>query len=163
MQKPDRLYGEGYFREVEGHWHRMVAGAPDRAMQFDDCLAEGAACIRIAGYSIDRFRATFTDIAAANGLVSKLGGDDALKARLSDTIDRLVTNFAETMRQVRAEFRLIVNNEIKRPPNLFNQLDDLLNANDADRLRAFLDEQNPADARRALSYLDRKINERANY
>jgi len=154
VHQTERRYGPAYFREVEAHWGRMVAGAPNKLEQFNYCLIEGAACIRIAGYSPDTFRAVFTEIAQTNGLVKRMGGDDALRSKLNSTIDALVTNYAETVRKNREQLRLIIND---KPPNLFNQIDDILKANDGDQLKAFLDGLPPPDARRALTYIDRRI------
>jgi hypothetical protein len=160
VSAPKRHYGPAYFREVEAHWGRMVNGAPDEIYQFGACVSEGTACIRIAGYSPDTFRAVFTQLARTNGLGKRLGGDDALRTYLDGAIESQVTNYEETVRKAREQFLLIINDELNKrqpPANLFNQLDALLEANDGDRLREFLNELSPPDARRAITYVDRRV------
>jgi hypothetical protein len=92
MNAQGRHYDAAYFNEAEAHWRRMVANAPDKLKQFQDCTVEGAGCVRIANYDRARFRAVFTKLAEDNGFVGKIGGPDALQAKLTAVLQSHVDN-----------------------------------------------------------------------
>lgn len=69
------------------HWKRMVAVAPDKARAFDECLSEGAKCVRARQLSNATFGALFTTIAQDHDLLDGLGGIDALQEKLAKAIE----------------------------------------------------------------------------
>jgi hypothetical protein len=87
VMQPAKHYSAGFFNEAEAHWGRTVAKAPDKLKQFRDCMVEGTNCVRIAGYDSARFRRIFTRIAHDHDLVIKLGGPDALQAKLTALLE----------------------------------------------------------------------------
>lgn len=143
-----RHHSAGYFSEVEAHWQRMLDGSPNKLMHFAGCLLEGAACVR-AGYSRDRFRTLFTELAKANGLVGELGGPDGLKEQIAALVDYDLDNCADTFMK---NFEATMATE-----DIAGRFDQVLRRNDEAALQLFLRNRSMEELTDIEAHLQRTI------
>jgi hypothetical protein len=146
-----RHYSAAYFNEADAHWGRMVANARDQLMQFRTSMVEGANCVRIAGYDRGRFRSVFTRIAQDNDLVSKIGGPEALQAKLTAMLEHYVEHKKNINGVVKAsESKLL-------PKSTIDAIDSVLIQNDAERLGDFLRGRSQPERQKIIGYIKCKI------